>query len=164
MAQTVFKPSQIKTQDGEFVLKLTHDYAPQVEETETVEAEPVYEGPTADDLRREAEAFKVQWEAEKQEMLAQAQASADEILKKAQDSAFAEVKRQTDQAQVLKADAEANAQDIIHSAEEQAKQIIEQAQNERENIISGAKKQGFEQGQQPAGRQRDRHDLAGSWG
>ena len=57
-------------------------------------------------MRREAEAFKVQWEAEKKQMFAKAQVQADEILKKAEDAAFAEVKRQTDDAAIIKVDAQ----------------------------------------------------------
>ena len=85
---------------------------PQVEAIDSIveevveEAEPEYTGPTADDLRREAEEFKKNWEIEKQNMLADAQAKADEIVKKAEDAAFAEVKRQTDQAQIVRTDAE----------------------------------------------------------
>lgn len=83
------------------MFKLPHSFEPEVEEVPEIE-EPVYEGPTAEDLRREAEEFKVQWEAEKQQMLQKAQASADEIVAKAEKSAFEEVKRQSDQAQVIK--------------------------------------------------------------
>lgn len=148
MAQTVFRPDQVKNKDGEFVLQLTHDYAPPQIEAEPVDTEPVYEGPTADDLRREAEAFKVQWEAEKQTMLEQAQASADAILQNAHDSAFAEVKRQTDHAQVIKTEAEEKAAQIVSNAESQAKQIVEQADAERTAVIEASKKEGFELGQQ----------------
>ena len=94
MAKTVFRPNEIKTKSGDKVtLKLIHDYTPEkVEEAAEVEE---YIGPTADDLRKEAEAFKAGWEIEKKRMLDEAQKSADEIVKKAEDAAFAEVKRQT---------------------------------------------------------------------
>ena len=75
MAKTVFRPFEIKTIDEKVMFKLPHNFEPEVEEVPVIE-EPVYEGPTAEDLRREADEFKVQWEAEKQQMLAQAQAQA----------------------------------------------------------------------------------------
>ena len=81
MAKTVFRPNEIKTKSGEVTLKLIHDYSP-VEEVEEAPIEE-YTGPTPDDLRREAEAFKTGWEIEKKRMLEKAQESADEIVKRA---------------------------------------------------------------------------------
>ena len=78
MAKTVFRPNEIKTKSGEVTLKLIHDYSP-VEEVEEAPIEE-YTGPTPDDLRREAEAFKTGWEIEKKRMLEKAQESADEIV------------------------------------------------------------------------------------
>ena len=111
---------------------MVHNYAPVEEEVPVIQEE--YNGPTADDLRREAEAFKTQWESEKQKMLAQAQASADDIVKKAEDAAFAEVKRQTDAAAVIKADAESEAENIIARAKSEAAQIVADAQAERDRL------------------------------
>ena len=81
MAKTVFRPGEAKVVEDKVMLPLYKDYSPVVEEPEVVEE--VYTGPTADDLRREAEAFKEQWEAEKNQMFAQEQVQAVEILKKA---------------------------------------------------------------------------------
>lgn len=144
MAKTVFRSDEIKTKEEKFQLRLLHDYAPVVEEV--VEEVPVYEGPTADDLRREAEEYKRQFEIEKQGMLDEAQRRADEIVKKAEDAAFAEVKRQTDQAQVIKTQAENDAAQIKAEAQTEAQRIISEAQTEREKIISDSKKEGYDQG------------------
>src|SRR5574344_410691 len=144
MAQTVFRPNEINKKNGEVLLKLTHEFAPAaVEEVATV---PEYEGPTADELRREAEAFKVQWESEKAEMLAKAQSSADEIVKNAETAAFAQVKHQTDKAQIIKNDAEKAAADIVKKAQEEAAEILEKAHVDEQGIRDAAKKEGFEQG------------------
>lgn len=144
MAQTVFRPNQIVKKEGEVMLKLTHEFAPPVEEV--TEEIPEYVGPTADDLRREAEAFKIQWEQKKSEMLAQAQAQADEIVKNAETAAFAQVKAQTDKAQVIKNDAEKKAQEIIRKAQEEAQEIITKAHGEEQHIKAEAKRNGFEEG------------------
>ena len=146
MAKTVFRPNEIKTKSGDKVtLKLIHDYTPEkVEEAAEVEE---YIGPTADDLRKEAEAFKVGWEIEKKRMLDEAQKSADEIVKKAEDAAFAEVKRQTDQAQVIKADAEKEAQDIVNKAQAEAQEIIAKAHSEENEIRDSAYRKGYDEGQ-----------------
>ena len=146
MAKTVFRPNEIKTKSGDKVtLKLIHDYTPEkVEEVAEVEE---YIGPTADDLRKEAEAFKAGWEIEKKRMLDEAQKSADEIVKKAEDAAFAEVKRQTDQAQVIKADAEKEAQDIVNKALAEAQEIIAKAHSEENEIRDSAYRKGYDEGQ-----------------
>ena len=145
--QTLFQPGQLKPKEGEFKLQLVHEFAPPVEEV-VEEVVPEYTGPTADDLRREAEAFKVQWEAEKQKMLEEAQAKADEILKKAEDAAFAEVKRQTNQAQVVKNEAEQSAQEIIRNAQEEAARIVEEARVEQENLRKSSHTEGYNQGRE----------------
>ena len=144
MAKTVFRPNEIKAKPGEVTLKLIHDYSP-VEEVEEAPVEE-YTGPTPDDLRREAEAFKTVWEIEKKRMLEIAQASADDIVKKAEEAAFAEVKRQTDQAQIIKSDAEQAASKIIEDAKLEAERIIQEANVEKENIKATAHQDGYKEG------------------
>lgn len=144
MAKTVFRPNEIKAKPGEVTLKLIHDYSP-VEEVEEAPVEE-YTGPTPDDLRREAEAFKTGWEIEKKRMLEIAQASADDIVKKAEEAAFAEVKRQTDQAQIIKSDAEQAASKIIEDAKLEAERIIQEANVEKENIKATAHQDGYKEG------------------
>ena len=99
-------------------------------------------------MRREAEAFKAQWEQEKQQMLQEAQAKADEIVKKAEDAAFAEVKRQTNQAQVVKNEAEQNAAEIIKNAQEEASRIIEEAKSEQDSLKKSGYSEGVNQGRE----------------
>ena len=144
MAKTVFRPNEIKAKPGEVTLKLIHDYSP-VEEVEEAPVEE-YTGPTPDDLRREAEAFKTGWEIEKKRMLEIAQASADDIVIKAEEAAFAEVKRQTDQAQIIKNDAEQTASKIIEDAKLEAERIIQEANVEKENIKATAHQDGYKEG------------------
>nr|WP_318739505.1 flagellar assembly protein FliH [uncultured Treponema sp.] len=144
MVKTVFRSNEIKNKEEKFQLRLLHDYAPVVEEV--IEEVPEYEGPTADDLRREAEEYKKQFEIEKQGMLDEAQRKADEIVKKAEDAAFAEVKRQTDQAQVIKTQAETEVSKIKAEAQAEAERIIAEAQAERDKIINESKKQGYDTG------------------
>lgn len=143
MAKTVFRPNEIKQKNGEVTLKLIHDYTPVEEVEEVVEQ---YSGPTPDQLRREAEAFKAGWEIEKQRMLDEAQKSADDIVKKAEDAAFAEVKRQSEQAQVIKANAERAAQEVVKQAQEEAQKILAAAHGEEETIKNTARENGFAAG------------------
>ena len=144
MAKTVFRPGEAKEVKDKVMLPLYKDYSP-VEEIEEEVVEE-YTGPTADDLRRESEAYKIQWETEKQQMLEAAKAEADEIIKKAENTAFDEVRRQSDQAQIIKADADAQAASIIEKAKAEAAQIIAQAEAERENLKSNAHDEGYQIG------------------
>ena len=146
MAKTVFRPGEAKNIEEKVMLPLYKDYSP-IEDVE-VEEEEEYTGPTAEDLRREAEEYKLQFEQEKQQLKADAQKEAERIVKAAEDTAFAEVKRQTDQAAVIKADAENEANAIIEKAKAQAAQIVSEAQAQHDKIVSEARNEGFEQGSQ----------------
>ncbi len=144
MAQSVFRSDEIKRTDGTMLLKLTKDFSPKVEEVE--EKVPEYTGPTADDLRREAEEFKKQWETEKEQMLSKAQAQADEIVKNAEDAAFAQVKHQSDQAQIIKTNAQKEAEDIIAKARTESEEIIKKAHETEQEIFNRANHDGYEKG------------------
>ena len=66
MARNVFRSVEIVNLNNTVYLD------PVEEEIEELDEEPVleeYTGPTADDLRREAEAFKAGWEKEKASMI-----------------------------------------------------------------------------------------------
>lgn len=144
MAKAVFRPGETTLEGDKVLLPLVRNYAP-VEE-EVVEVVEEFTGPTADDLRREAELFKKQWEAEKQMMINEANAEAESIVKKAEDTAFEEVKRQTDKAAIIKADAENEAREILERAKAEASQIILDAQTERDRIQKDAYKDGHDKG------------------
>lgn len=146
MAKQVFRPNEIKLKDNEkkFTLPLLHDYRPHEEKPEVVEE--VYQGPSAEDLRKEAEAFRQGWEIEKQHLLEEANAQADEIIKNAKDAAFEEVKRKTDEASVIKSDAQSQADEIIANAKSEAEKIIQDARLEEQKIKDDAKQDGFKQG------------------
>ena len=144
MAKAVFRPGEAKNIEEKVMLPLYKDYSP-IEDVE-VQEEEEYTGPTAEDLRREAEEYKAQFEVEKQQMKADAQKEAERIIKAAEDTAFAEVKRQTDQAAVIKADAENDAAAIIEKAKAEAAQIVAEAQAQHDKLVSDARSEGFEQG------------------
>lgn len=145
MAKNVFRPGEIKPVEDTVFLKLSHNYAPPVEE-EVVEEVPEYTGPTADDLRREAEQFKKEWEVEKQQLLAKAQAEAEQIIQNAENAAFEEIKRKTDQAAIIKTEAETKAQEIIREAEAKAREIVAQGEVEKQKTVGTAYKEGFDKG------------------
>ncbi|MDR0876720.1 MAG: flagellar assembly protein FliH [Treponema sp.] len=129
MAKAVFRPEEITLSGTKVTLDpptsfpdLAH-LLPEEEELEEIPDVEEYAGPTADDLRREAENFKLQWESEREAMIRSAKAEADGIVKEAEEAAFQEVKRRTDQAQSLKRQAEDEAEKIIAGARQKAQDI-----------------------------------------
>ena len=129
MAKAVFRPGEIIMDGGKVIIEpptafpdLAH-LAPAEETVEAAEAVEEYAGPTADDLRREADAFRLQWEQEREAMIRSARAEADGIIKEAEEAAFREVKRKTDEAQSYKREAQDEAERIIAEAEKKAREI-----------------------------------------
>ncbi|MDR0376071.1 MAG: flagellar assembly protein FliH [Treponema sp.] len=117
------------------------------EEDEDEKSE-TYDGPTVEDMRREAEAFKAHWEVEKEALIISAKTDAATIVKEAEEIAFQEVKRKTEEAQVLKRQAEDEAERIIAEAKEKAKQIENEARVAYESQKKEANDTGFQTGRE----------------
>ena len=148
MAKTVFRPGEIVALQSTLLLGRGTEEVIEAEEPDEAEALPVYEGPTADDLRREAEAFRIQWEAEREGMMAAARAEAETIVKDAENAAFEEVRRKTNQAQKLKQEAEDAAAKLLAEAERRVADLESTAGAKLENAEREAAKKGREEGRE----------------
>lgn len=147
MAKTVFRPNEVKKSEAHVLLELSKKFQEEVPVIEE-EPEPVYEGPTADELRREAELYRERWEIEKEELLADARARADSIVKDAEKAAFDEVKRKTDQAQIIKQQAEDQAVNIVAEAEKKAAEIVANAKSKMDEQLKEGFSEGLKKGQE----------------
>ncbi|WP_461255696.1 flagellar assembly protein FliH [Treponema sp. R80B11-R83G3] len=154
MLKAVFRPNELVTLPEKVVIDTPTSY-PEVthlstleEDVESLETVEEYTGPTADELRREAELFKSRWEEEKGRMISSAKQEADKIVQDAQKAAFAEVKRQTDEAQVLKQQAEEEAERIIADAKVKASEHEEEVRKSLETERREAKEQGKTEGKE----------------
>lgn len=147
MAKTVFRPQETVNLTSAYVLNAPRG---KVVEHDVTEAVPVFEyhGPSADDLRREAELFRSQWEIEKATMIAAANAEAQDILAKAEAAAFNEVKLKNDQALKIRREAEAAAEKALKDAEGKIKDFEIQAKARVDEVTKEAHKQGFDQGRE----------------
>ena len=145
MSKSVFRPIEIKKSEEKVMLQLTKSFAPEVEEV-VVEEEPEYLGPTAEDLRREAEEFKRQWEEEKKQLLANTEAEAKKIVDNAENTAFQVVKRKTDEAAIIKQNAQTEADQIVKDAEKRAFDLIQEAEIKRNEQMSQAYDEGYQKG------------------
>ena len=145
MAKSVFRPNEITPVKDKIMLKLSHTYAEE-EEAEVVDETPEYTGPTVEDIQREAEAFKAQWEEEKQKLIEQAKAEAEKIISDAKEAAFEEVKRQSDQAQIIKTQATDEADRILKDARSEAEKLVLEAKATKDEITNSAYKEGRDSG------------------
>ena len=146
MAKTIFRGFEVNKNNNDVVfLQLNKTF--QEEPEEIIEKKvPVYEGPTVEDLKKEAEDFKLEWEKQKEKMISDAKAEADKIIEDAQNAAFDEVKRQTDEAQVIAQNAKKDAEDIIAEAEQKAGDIIADSEKNKDSVNRDAYKEGFNHG------------------
>ena len=145
MAKNVFRSVEVKNLADKVVIESPFVETEEVEEAPAMEE---YTGPTADDLRREAELFKKQWEKEKEDMIASAEAKAEEIIRDAEQKAFEEVKLKTDEAQIIRQEAEDEALRIKTEARNEADALREKTMAELDEIRSQAEKEGFEKGRE----------------
>ncbi|HON12548.1 MAG TPA: flagellar assembly protein FliH [Treponema sp.] len=153
MAKAVFRPTEVQISNKPVVLDVPQGMGStyqtkQEEEVQNLEDFESYQGPTADDLRREAEAFKAQWEQEREAMINAAKAEAEAIIKDAEAAAFQEVKRKTDQAQQIRRQAEDEAERIIAEAQRKAQEIERAAQQAFEKERKEAEAAGFAAGRE----------------
>jgi flagellar assembly protein FliH len=152
MAKAVFRPSEVLISDGKVILAPPSDFIPEHEDLdkdrfdELEEIDNEFKGPTADDLRKEADNFKAQWEIEKESMIAAARAEADTIINDGREQAKNDADAAIAELSVVKADAEAEAAKIIEDAKRQAEEIAEEAKTSFENDKQEAKDTGFQEG------------------
>ncbi|GAB1483851.1 flagellar assembly protein FliH [Treponema sp.] len=154
MAKAVFRHHEVVISDKKVFLDTPQGFGHFAQNTANDEEEAdfeevdQYEGPTADDLRREAEAFKQDWEQEKEALINSAKAEAEAIVKDAEAAAFQEVKRKTDQASTLRRQAEDEAEKIKENAQKEAAAIEAAARASFEGEKKEAEKEGYEAGRE----------------
>lgn len=153
MAKAVYRPEELEVLPKKIMLdsptsfpELAHLAVVEEEAEEVIDEAETYEGPTADDLRREAESFKIQWESEKELMIRSAKAEADRIIKEAEEAAFKLVKRQTDESAIQKRKAHDDADQIIAEANQKAREIEEDTRAAFEAERKEAEEQGRTRG------------------
>jgi len=154
MLKAVFRSSELVTLPERIVINTPTSFpdlahlAPVEEAVEDSGEAEEYTGPTADDLRREAETFKAQWEEEKEKMLSSAKAEAENIIQEAQKTASEETKLKTDEAMVLKQQAENEAKKIIADAKTRAAENEKETRQSLDAECKEAREKGREEGRE----------------
>lgn len=147
MGKNVFRANEVKLTNELVQLHLSKSFVQEEPEEDIVEI-PEYEGPTADDLRREAEQWKVRWEVEKEDIIEAAHEQARTIVADAEKAAFEEVKRKTDQAQVLRQEAQDEADTLLDKARRDAESILAEAKTRVEEQEKNGYDEGFKKGRE----------------
>jgi len=148
VAKNVFKPQEIMYLSRKIFIEpprisTSEEPVPPAEAAPVQTEEGEFTGPTVEDLRRDAEAFRREWEVEKQKLLSQAQEQAERIKKEAEQVAFDEVKRKNNQAQKIRQEAEDQAQKILADARQKAAALEEEVKGR----VSQVEKEATERGQ-----------------
>lgn len=147
MARNVFRAQEVKNAFRKVYVQPPSEFAPRFEEQAVEEIEE-YTGPTVEDIRREAEQFKANWETEREEMISRAREEADRIVKDAERVAFEEVRKKQEQAQETKREAESEAERIVKDAEDQATEITREAERRASEMVEEARRQGRDEGRE----------------
>jgi flagellar assembly protein FliH len=152
MGKNVFRSGEVQLKQHKVFLRPPDPVMPrgaarpvQVEPVELVEE---YSGPTADQLRREAEAFREQWESEKEEMVAAARAEAERITSEAEDEAFRQIREKTEEATNTRKEAEDEAERMRAEAEQERDRIIAEAEERARVIEQEAWQRGEKEGRE----------------
>jgi flagellar assembly protein FliH len=154
MAKAVFRPGELTVLEDKVVLQspeafeLAHLFPPPTAEflEENFNEEEVYTGPTMEDIRQEAEEFKVHWEIEKETMIAASRAEAERIVKEAGEKAAREFARMSAEVEEKKRLAEENAAAIVAGAEKRAAEVEAESRTEFEEKRREAEEAGREAG------------------
>ncbi|MDR0689198.1 MAG: flagellar assembly protein FliH [Spirochaetaceae bacterium] len=155
MTKAVFRPGEVALVNEKVILDPPYTLAELARLTSVEENNPEeiqlmeeYSGPTVEDLRREVEEFKKQWDTEREGMIRSAQTEAGHIIKDAEEAALREVEQKAEEARILKRDAEEEAERILAAAREKAAAIEADSHTAFENERKEAENQGRETGRE----------------
>jgi flagellar assembly protein FliH len=133
VAKAVFRSGEVTTNGPVILLdppaafgELAH-LAPVEEMPEELPEIEEYTGPTADDLRREAEAFKAQWVIERERLINAAKEEATAGVARIREEADQEARQKIQDAEAAKQAAEAEAQRLLAETGEKIRRLEEES-------------------------------------
>lgn len=148
MAKNVLRYGEFQISDDVLNISSLDDVASESGLQELDDLTEEYTGPTADELRREADLFKAQWEKEKARMETESHTMAHQIVQKAEDSANEQIHKQRQLLEEEQKKAELESQKIMDDARAEAERILAEAQGKVQEIEEEARKKGEEEGQE----------------
>jgi flagellar assembly protein FliH len=150
MTKAVFRPGELTALHDKVMLQspetfeLAHLFPSSAAEfpAEHLKEAEVYTGPTMEDIRREAEEFRLHWEIERETMISASKAEAERIVKEAGEKACRELTRVTAEVEETRRRAREEEAAIIAGAEKKAAKIEEEARAEFEGKRKEAEVEG----------------------
>jgi len=152
MAKAVFRAGELSVLSERLVLTLPDTFSDlscfpgQEEEEQDEAAQEVYSGPTAEELRQEAEEFRIHWEAEREAIINAVRADVENAKHLAAISAEEEKHQKTAEAEAIVAAAREEAEKIIAEAESRVREEEAQSRGVIENERIQAVEKGREDG------------------
>jgi len=157
MIKTVLKPNEFIDMSHEYAVNLDQAYIPQVEKIRQEKQEASakikqeqdladYNGPTVEEIRREAELFKSSFEDEKKTKLDALRLEAEMITNEANERAKNIIKEAEEKAERIEQETEEKTQLMEAEAKTNAENLINEAQENIEKIEAKARKKGQELG------------------
>jgi flagellar assembly protein FliH len=153
--KAVFRSGELQLSNERVILDPPQAYedfslnqGPPPEEPEELPEIPEFTGPTADDLRREAELFKAHWDEEREALIREARDRADALLAEARADADGETRRAEAEARRIREEAEAEAEKLLAEAKHKAADLEGSAQAAFEKKRSEAEAAGFAEGRE----------------
>jgi len=150
MAKAVFRPDELIVVPEKVVIENPSYFTPfpefsQKETEDEIEPErEMYIGPSAEDLRREAEEFRVQWGSEKEAMIESAKSEAGEIARAAGLAAQKEKREAAEESEALRAGARDEAEQVLAEARREAEELLA----ETRRVLEAERKEALDQGRE----------------
>lgn len=107
-----------------------------------------YAGPTAEDLRREADLFKQNWEIERQQMLESAQKQASELMSNAQNTANSVIEAAQQEAEAMREELAQRKKDADEENQRVKAEAIALANEEADRIRQATRDAGYKDGKE----------------
>ncbi|MDR1636966.1 MAG: flagellar assembly protein FliH [Treponema sp.] len=154
MAKAVFRPGEV-TPNGPVILldpptafeELAH-LAPVEDAPEEPPVFEEYTGPTAEDLRREAEAFKAEWAVEREDLINAAKEDAERSGARIREDAGRDAQQKIREAEAAKQAAEEDAQRMLAETERKILRLEEESRAGLEAARKEAQDQGRSAGRE----------------
>jgi flagellar assembly protein FliH len=143
MAKHVFRPTEIVNLQRKVIIQ------PPPKKEEVEEEDITIIDDTKDrieDLQREAEEFKLNWENEKNRMIEEARSEAKKIIDEAESVAFDKVQEKTNEVQKVRQDMEVEAKQVVDEAKKHAEAIEKEINEKVVKIEKDAYERGYKEG------------------
>lgn len=152
MARNVFRCGEIPLSDQTVVIESPFKDKPntaallEAKRKEELSRLKAYTGPTVESIQKEAEAFRRQFETERQQMMLDARQEADLVFEEKQKEADELIRRANEEALRIAEEADTKGKKAIADAKKKAKEEKAETEAQLNALVSDAKEKGYAEG------------------